>query len=336
MITLEDDELVFRFPDVHEDAVCSISLQRTLRIPDDDKDYPLPPGLGDFPLRHLDDYSRNIPSSWMARGGVIMPMHQAEAMWINFGGVRGGGYPFAIKIATGKINAVSGEAWTPNLNGDPQDYVIIPDQPWLDGYCIEKGLIRQFVAMPLGDGYSAEEQITGKADHGGIQILVYPMKAKRYEELKKNKADVSLDRAMLCMSESAPSAPDMGLAPGGRMKQEIYDDDYGLDAWDQRHSSKCFVTIANSTTWLGITGEAPPTTPPSAADYTDAGLPWFDFFGADAKAMEGAAALKNLSSVASIGKQKGKVPLSENKTIDVERVITLRRKSDDTVREGML
>ena len=63
----------------------------------------------------------------------------------------------------------------------------------------------------------------------------------------------------------------MGLAPGGRMRQEIYDDRYGLDAWDQRHSSRCFVTIANSAVWMAITGERPPTEAPTAAAYTKAG-----------------------------------------------------------------
>ena len=38
-------KLTFRFPEVHEDAGCSIVFQRTLRIPDDEKEYPLPPGL---------------------------------------------------------------------------------------------------------------------------------------------------------------------------------------------------------------------------------------------------------------------------------------------------
>lgn len=78
MITLEDDDLVFRFREVHEDAGCSIQFQRTLRIPDDGTDYPLPPGLGEFPLRHLDDYVRRLPSEWLRRGGVIMPMHQRQ------------------------------------------------------------------------------------------------------------------------------------------------------------------------------------------------------------------------------------------------------------------
>ncbi|MCZ0953279.1 MAG: hypothetical protein OXJ56_11880, partial [Rhodospirillaceae bacterium] len=152
MITLEDDVLEFRFPEVHKQARCSIEFQRTLRIPDDDKTYPLPPGLGNFPLRHLDDHAARVPEAWRRRGGVVLPMHQAEALWINF--FTGYGYPFAVKIATGKICAVTGDTWVNHLNRDPQDYVVVPEQPWLDGYCVEKGVIRQFVAMPLGEGYT--------------------------------------------------------------------------------------------------------------------------------------------------------------------------------------
>ena len=180
MITLEDDHLNFRFPEVHEDAGCSMRFQRTLRIPDDEKEYPLPPGLGEFPLRHLDDFARRLPVEWLRRGGLIMPMHQAEAMWIDFSG---GDYPCAVKIATGKVCAVTGDAWVNHLNRDPQDYVVLPKQPWLDGYCVEKGVIRQFVAMSLGEGYSVEEQITGAAEYGGVQIVVYPMKRDVYEKL---------------------------------------------------------------------------------------------------------------------------------------------------------
>ena len=43
------------------------------------------------------------------------------------------------------------------------------------------------------------------------------------------------------------------------MRQEIYDDPFGLDAWDQRHCSRCFITIANSAVWTAVTGERPPT-----------------------------------------------------------------------------
>ena len=151
----------------------SIEFQRTLRIPDDGKDYPLPPGLGRFPLRHVDDHAARLPEAWRRRGGVMTPMHQAEALWINFHSR----YPFAVKVATGKVCAITGDVWVNHLNRGPQDYLVLPDQPWLDGYCVEKGIIRQFVAMPLGEGYTVEEQLTGAARHGGLQIVAYPMKA---------------------------------------------------------------------------------------------------------------------------------------------------------------
>jgi len=295
VITLENDVLHFRFPEVHEVARCAIGFQRTLRIPDDGKDYPLPPGLGAFPLRHLDDYAARLPEAWCRRGGVVLPMHQAEAMWVSFS--RSGldfppAYPFAVKVATGKMCALTGDAWIDHLNRDPQDYVVIPKQPWLDGYCVENGVIRQFVAMPLGEGYTVEEQLTRAATHGGLQIAAYPMKRDRYESLVNERRRAP----QVLYSRRVPSG--MGLAPGGRMKQKIYDDPYGLDAWDQRHVSRCFVTIVNSEQWVAMTGERPPACPPTAKEYTEAGLPWFDYYGGDAAAVTGAKTLKALASVA--------------------------------------
>ena len=100
--------------------------------------------------------------------------------------------------------------------------------------------------------------------HGGVQIVVYPMKKERYEALVEEQR---FDRFGCASFASGSSEWDMGLAPGGRMQQEIYDDPYGLDAWDQRHSSRCFVTIANSAVWTAVTGERPPTEPPTAKEY---------------------------------------------------------------------
>jgi hypothetical protein len=322
MITLENDRLVFSFPEVHDDARLDITFQRTLRIPDDDRTYPLPPGLGCFPLRHVDDFSARVPEDWRPRGGVMLPMFRSEALWISFG--YRGGYPFAVKVATGKINAVDGKPWASGLARGPQNYVATPPQPWLDGYCVEKGVIRQFVAMPLGAGYTAEEQITGEAEHGGIQIVAYPMKRALYEEMQRKRARseqfFGTTRALgMAMPAAAPA---MGLAPGGRMRQYIYDDEHDIDAWDQANGSRCFVAIANSLSWRAITGEAPPSLPPTARDYAKAKLPWFDYY-AESPAVEGASALQNLLSVIGMGKKKGETPLPENESADASVVVPL-------------
>lgn len=342
MIELKNDSLQFSFPEVHPGAKLTIDFQRTLRIPDDDNTYPLPPGLGRFPLRHVDDFAKKTPAQWIQHGGVMLPMYQSEAMWLYFSAHEVDEhwvpYPFAIKIATGKVNAVSGEEWKTGLHRDPQDYVVAPEQPWLDGYCVEKGIIRQFVAMPLGAGYSAEEQVTGKAEHGGLQISVFPMKRRVFEELFPKRGG-KVGRAMMdtCFEMAMPcTSQEMGLAPGGKMHQEIYDDPFRLSDWDLENTSRCFVHITNSMVWRAITGANPPQTPPTSKEYTSAGLPWFDYLNDNATAVDGATILRKMKSIVQLGKEKRDVPLPENKPVTPESVVKLRRKlGKDQVIEGV-
>ena len=110
----------------------------------------------------------------------------------------------------------------------------------------------------------------------------------------------------------------MGLAPSGKMRQQIYEDPYGLDAWDQRKSHRCFISLVNSTRWMAIASERSPIKPPTANDYARHGLPWFDYYGADAKVMEATKSLKSLSSVYEIGEAKREHPLPENESTSVD------------------
>src|ERR671922_971560 len=99
----------------------AVSFQRTLRIPDDNRAYPLPPGLGRFPMEHVEDHAARLPAHWAGHGGVLLPMYQAEALWISFGGGgRRGGYSFAGKIAARQINALTGEGGSDGVNAAPQ------------------------------------------------------------------------------------------------------------------------------------------------------------------------------------------------------------------------
>ena len=62
----------------------------------------------------------------------------------------------AIKCGVGKVNALTVQAWAPGLSKDPQNYMVRPEQPWLDGVVTGDGVVRQFVAMPLGMGVTVE------------------------------------------------------------------------------------------------------------------------------------------------------------------------------------
>jgi hypothetical protein len=307
---------------------CRISFQRTLRIPDDGREYPLPPGLGEFPVFPVDRFADRVPDAWRQRGGVFIPMHQREALWISFLGSMHS-HPTAVKIGIGKVNAVSGGAWVDRLHtrqGQPeQDYLVVPDQPWLDGINIGSGRIRQFVAVPLGSGYTVEGQVTGEEVWGGIQLLVVPAKPGQFPRPSR-----MYDGGPVLMC--SPSA-EMGLGAGGLMRQKIYADEYGIETWDQASASRLFVHIANAELFTEITGFAPPPTPVSATTYTDAGLPWFDLYDADKPYLEGSKLLKDVWSLEELDEVKIGLAAVKDPSLGIgpEQVVNL---GAGTIRDG--
>src|SRR5262245_15578796 len=173
-----------------------------------------------FPILEVASLSSRVPG-W-SPNDLLIPIYQREALWLGFDGPDW--RPHAVKVGTGKINAVSGEPWDSGLHDNPQDYLVCPPQPWLDGINAGENEIRQFVAMPLGQGYTVEAQLAGAEEHGGIQLLVFQSKPGRFpDQPPPRPASRDIDMA----PQSA--VMEMGLGAGGRMKQKIYPCPYGLD-----------------------------------------------------------------------------------------------------------
>ena len=90
---------------------------------------------------------------------------------------------------------------------------------------------------------------------------------------------------------------------------------------------------ADPQNYVAITGEHPPTTPPTARRYTDAGLPWFNYYDGDRKALSEAESLAGLKSVADTGVEKGESSLPENDPLDVSEVLRIAPDGERVVRE---
>ncbi|MFH8463263.1 hypothetical protein [Streptomyces sp. NPDC017991] len=287
---------------------------RTLRLPETGT-HALPPGLGEFPLRRVEDYPETVPAEWLARGGVMLPVYLREAMWLSFGGTI---EPAALQVGAGKVCAVSGKPWSPRPARDPQNYVVLPRQPWLDGINSGKGTVRQFVAVPLGLGATVEGQVTGEEVWGGVQLQSFPLTdaaLHAWHEEQRRLAEETARRQALMASGgygapapmaapgamaapggmpqpggAMPAAPAaapprasgaMGLGVGGSMRQEVYQDDRPLSDWSTTASGRVFVHLVTPPEWRRITGEAPPPSPVDRAAYTRARLPWFDYYDQD-------------------------------------------------------
>ncbi|MGM7645601.1 hypothetical protein ACSVDM_11940 [Nocardia sp. JW2] len=335
-----------------------VTFVRTLRLPETGT-YPLPPGLGTFPLRRVADYPDTVPEEWRERGGVMLPVYQREALWLKFSATT----PAALKVAVGKVCAVSGKPWSDVLGKDPQNYLALPDQPWLDGINSGDGVVRQFVAVPMGLGATVEGQVTGTEQWGGVQLAVHGLTEtalaiwRRQQEQARPRhlpapppggnppwattaygapmpvsappygaavagapagspvgapppvapgsapapsaaprpsgapGGAPAGAARKARGRARPQARSMGLGAGGTMRQEIYADHRPVDDYRREADARIFVHLASAAEWEQITGEPAPSTPVTAQSYAEHGLPWFDYYAADAEDLAPAAEL---------------------------------------------
>lgn len=133
---------------INIDSRFGISFCRTIRIPNNETIFTLPPNLGLFDINNSSDNDE-----------YQICMHDSEAMWINFTNLQHCDY--AVKINAGSLNVVSGsiESETDGLKSNPQNYVT-NQQPWLDGFkspnCDQ---IKQFTAIPVTNPESLESQL---------------------------------------------------------------------------------------------------------------------------------------------------------------------------------
>jgi len=260
-----------------------------------------------------------VPETWREHGGVFIPMYQREALWINFDGASW--RPNAVKVAVGKVNAITGDPWNERLRKKgKQDYIVCPDQPWFDGINDGGGYILQFIAMPLGMGYTVEGQVTGKEEFGGIQFIVFDPKPGKFPDRPPETPFAEYDGPLYCASPAAAvmsEGIEMGLGAGGRMRQKIYPDDYGRGTWDAANYGRVYVHIVNSMTYREITGEEAPPTPVSAKTYAEHGLPWFGLYDEEKKTLKASKALSKVRSIKTVDQGKGFGPQQDDAPVEV-------------------
>jgi hypothetical protein len=271
---------------IHFGERFSVAFQRTLRIPNDGRTYPLPPGFGPYPVYPVEEFHDRLPPAWSGTGHFFLSMYQREAMWIAFSAAAW--KPNAVKIGVGGIDAISGLPFDGVLCHNPQNYVVCPKQLWLDGLNSQEGRVSQFTAMPLGSGQTVEGQLTGAEEIGGIEVRVYEPKPGRFPDTAPPP-----DPRTRMYSATTP----MGIAPGGTIEQKIYPDPYGLDVWDPDNWGRAFVHILNSQQFHAVTGQRPPMTPISAQAYTERGFPWFKLYDEDEGDLAPSENLRGLKSV---------------------------------------
>ena len=98
---------------------------------------------------------------------------------------------------------------------------------------------------------------------------------------------------------------EMGIAPGGFIKQNIQQDTYAADSWDRERTIIFNVQILNSDSFQRVTGMPPPETPISAKTYSDLGLPFFERYEETSSIKGDFGDLKSIKTIDKIKAQDG-------------------------------
>lgn len=208
-----------------------ISLDRTLRVPEDGTAYHVPGLFGPFPLFDAGMIKPGSLSKATPRDdGLIIPMFQREALALTFHSTNEDQYhqraDFAIKVLSGSVNAISGQTSNKDLKDMvSQDHIIAPRQTRLDGFFTGLGVVKQFVAMPIGTNYTTESQITDDEFLGGIQLVIAPAFKGRAQFLGYEFQDKTPRMLGLSQGDSV-FVEERGFS--GELRRREYDFDFRL------------------------------------------------------------------------------------------------------------
>ena len=115
------------------------------------------------------------------------------------------------------------------------------------------------------------------------------------------------DKSQVLYSSPSPQQHyEMGIAAGGRLKQQIIQDRYGFDAWDEERSRFVEIHIVNSEMYQAITGLEPLPSPVTQEQYQKSGIPWFSHYDETVKSVNAAGALSKIQGVGEIDKKRGR------------------------------
>jgi hypothetical protein len=210
MFRIDDNELVFAFPEVNASAELRVSFRRA--DPPEERVSIADPIDGGLPL---------------ATGGRLVMhlrpkfVHQ-ESYWTGTQTIR---YPFAVLVTVAGMNALTGEP-SKSLSRAPQNYFASPPQGGIDGYFV-RGVVHPF----RGGGELPQESTR-------LDLKVFPMKSETWAAL--------MDRRR--MSGWGPAAiSGLTLPYGGeRQCEPVYEDLCCFGDWDQSRGESATVWLRRS------------------------------------------------------------------------------------------
>ena len=253
----------------------AVKFQHPPRPPDDARIYVFPAGLEELPLCPTTDFPETLPTSWLNQTAFLMPMNPSDPFLMRFTA----NYPFAVKVAVGNLDRVTGEPSFAGLQKEQRNYLVV------SGESTANGVKERSFVLSLDAGCVVNEHFAGRKI-GRIDFQICPLRLESYfsEEVAHSiprtlreffawfvyGPSISAKQAEMEREhhawQSDPLTDEFGAILLGRKFEDELDPQYVdelLDLrevadWDQTESKCCSVHVCNSSVWRQITGTNPP------------------------------------------------------------------------------
>lgn len=190
-----------------------------------------PSSFGALPLAEMDD-------------AVVVPVASEEAFWLGFE-VPPSHPPLCLRISVFNkitVDATTGEPWCDALQSVPQNYLVCPPQPAINGVRDKTGIFKCFAReVHNPECYYACRSLT-------IHAIKLTMSA--HWQIRTRSAALEPQRNEMAVGPISH----VNATRGGSV---IHADPIGLSAWDIGNATLTHVILASFDFFKGITGTLP-------------------------------------------------------------------------------
>jgi hypothetical protein len=204
-----------------------ISFQRVPRVPDD------------APPARLRSHGV-LPVALVSEDIAFVPVGDEEGVWLGLEGRND--LPCAVRVLIQSAtleDAVTGRPPSNRLTDDPQNYVVVPLQHWLEGATVDGTCARQFV------------RIAWTPKQAAVQVFSF-LAAPLREGFQP------------ASGRTRENGPPCRLPEF--VEQDLWPDPYGVGAWNESAVARMQVRVVSGEEYLHATGStAPPALDPGSA-----------------------------------------------------------------------
>jgi hypothetical protein len=263
----------------------TVKFQQRPGPPNDAKLYVFSAGLEDVPLYPATDFPVKLPASWVEETDFLALMNASEPFSIRFAA----NYPFALKVAVGNLDRVTGEPPFAGLQKEPRNYLVV------SGESTVKGINERSFVLALDVGCTVDEQFLADQKIGRIDLQICPLRVESYFSEEVAHSIPPTLREFFAWFVYGPSShtkweemkrldeqqrsecvtDESGAIVLGRKFEDELDWQYIKELgdlrevadWDPTTGECCSIHVCNSSVWQQITGNNPPQARLSAEWY---------------------------------------------------------------------